>query len=112
MDTSILLGQRLNTIHNKIRLQQVFSKMDSRFPNIFKDIPVLWKEKCLTALAQKCTHNKRRRLSCHNAPVISRNTETPVVSDRPFELAPEPARTLSRVHYDNFPRTFGTIGAF
>jgi hypothetical protein len=56
-----LLDQKLNTLINKQQLQRAFATLRNEYPHTFDGVPQEWKDKCLTALAQKCTHNMRRR---------------------------------------------------
>ena len=57
-----ILGLRLNTQRNKDRLEPVVSSVVARFRDTFQGIPEGWTARCLQAIAQKCTNNRRRRV--------------------------------------------------
>ncbi len=52
-----ILGNKLNHIRIKNELQNIFTNIQCRFPMTFENIPAVWQDKCLTAIAQKCNHN-------------------------------------------------------
>jgi hypothetical protein len=56
-----VLGLLLKQPVVKKKLQPIFTYIIQRFPAIFENIPCAWREKCLTAIAQKCNYNMRRR---------------------------------------------------
>jgi hypothetical protein len=55
-----LLKTKFNTVNSKERLQPVFTSINKQFPTTFDTIPDTVKKKSLTALAQKCSYNKKR----------------------------------------------------
>ncbi len=72
-----ILGSPLNTEHAKSLLQQAFSAVELKYPIVFTPLPLPWKQRCLTAIAQKCNENKkkqhdrlqnRRHVSSFNSP--------------------------------------------
>ena len=56
-----VLGLLLKQPDVKKKLQPIFINIIKRFPETFENIPNVWREKCLTAIAQKCNYNMRRR---------------------------------------------------
>jgi hypothetical protein len=56
-----VLGLLLKQPVVKKKLQPIFTFIIQRFPATFKNIPCAWREKCLTAIAQKCNYNMQRR---------------------------------------------------
>ena len=59
-----LLGKRMNTSTSKHQLSPVFQTLYTRYQSVFDAIPSsanTWKDKCMTALAQRCNYNKKRR---------------------------------------------------
>ncbi len=61
MTTLDLLEERLNIVKVKAVLQQGFTVIYCEFNNVFCDVLELWKNRCLTFLAQWCNYNKRRQ---------------------------------------------------
>lgn len=57
-----ILGLRLNTQRNKDRLEPILLLVVARFQDTFQGIPEGWIARCLQAIAQKCTNNRRRRV--------------------------------------------------
>ncbi len=60
MTTLDLLEERLNTVRVKAVLWWGFTVIYCEFNNVFCDVPELWKDRCLTFLAQWCNYNKQR----------------------------------------------------
>lgn len=54
-----ILGNKLNQIMVKNKLHIIFANIQCCFPMTFENIPDAWREKCLTAIAQKCNYNMR-----------------------------------------------------
>jgi hypothetical protein len=61
MSSHKVLGLHLKQSGIKEKLQSIFINIIERFLETFEDIPDTWREKCLTAIAQKCNYNMRRR---------------------------------------------------
>jgi len=61
MTTLDLLEERLNTVRVKAVLQWGFTVIYCEFNNVFCDVSELWKNRCLTFLAQWCNYNKQRQ---------------------------------------------------
>ena len=57
-----MLGLRLNEVRNRSRLDQVFRNVIETFPTVFTGIPEPWQSRCLSAIAQKCNNNRKRRV--------------------------------------------------
>ena len=57
MSSHKVLGLLLKQPDVKKKLQPIFINIIERFPETFENIPKVWREKCLTAIAQKCNYN-------------------------------------------------------
>ena len=68
-----ILGHKLNQSLVKKQLKLILANIILRFSTTFDDIPLLWREKCLMAIAQKCNYNMRR--SMHRQTTISGSSE-------------------------------------
>lgn len=80
-----MLGLLLKQPAVKKRLQPIFTVIVQRFPATFENIPKAWREKCLTAIAQKCSYNMRRRRVRSESPAHTTDME---VQDRLRSPAP------------------------
>ena len=57
-----ILGHKLNQSLVKKQLKLILANIIPRFSTTFDAIPLLWREKCLMAIAQKCNYNMRRSM--------------------------------------------------
>ena len=55
-----ILESPLNTEHAKSLLQQAFSAVELKYPTVFTPLSLPWKQRCLTAITQKCNENKKK----------------------------------------------------
>jgi hypothetical protein len=62
MRSQNILGHKLNQNLVKKQLKPIFANIIPRFSTTFDAIPLLWREKCLMAIAQKCNYNMRRSI--------------------------------------------------
>jgi hypothetical protein len=68
MRTHNILGHRLNKSHVKRQLNLLLADIVCRFSTTFNNIPHSWRDKCLTAIAQKCNYNMRQRTIKQGSP--------------------------------------------
>ena len=62
MRSQNILGHRLNQSLVKKQLKPILANIILSFSTTFDTIPLLWREKCLMAIAQKCNYNMRRSI--------------------------------------------------
>src|SRR6266436_10049493 len=62
MRSQNILGHKLNQSLVKKQLKLILANIILRFSTTFDAIPLLWREKCLMAIAQKCNYNMRRSI--------------------------------------------------
>jgi hypothetical protein len=62
MRSQNILGHKLNQSLVKKQLKLILANIILRFSTTFDAIPLLWREKCLMAIAQKCNYNMRRSM--------------------------------------------------
>jgi hypothetical protein len=62
MRSQNILGNKLNQSLVKKQLKLILDNIILRFSTTFDTIPLLWREKCLMAIAQKCNYNMRRSM--------------------------------------------------
>ena len=106
MRTHNILGHRLNKSHVKRQLNLLLDDIVCRFSTTFDNIPHSWRDKCLTAIAQKCNYNMRRQTMKQGSPDHGseimdqgRNLET--------TLSGSEAATDSKPEIGSDPRTKG-----
>jgi hypothetical protein len=73
MRSQNILGHKLNQNLVKKQLKLILANIILRFSTTFDTIPLLWREKCLMAIAQKYNYNMRR--SMRRQTTISRSSE-------------------------------------
>ena len=66
--THNILGHRLNKSYVKRQLNLLLADIVCRFSTTFNNIPHSWRDKCLTAIAQKCNYNMRQRTIKQGSP--------------------------------------------
>src|SRR5580692_9279226 len=59
MRSQNILGHKLNQSLVKKQLKLILANIILSFSTTFDTIPLLWREKCLMAIAQKCNYNMR-----------------------------------------------------
>jgi hypothetical protein len=77
MSSHKVLGLLLKQPDVKKKLQPIFINIIEHFPETFENIPNVWREKCLTAIAQKCNYNMRRRRRGSVSPAHITEVEAP-----------------------------------
>ena len=78
MRSQNILGHKLNQSLVKKQLKPILANIVPHFSTTFDAIPLLWREKCLMAIAQKCNYNTRR--SIRRQTTMSRSPEHPADS--------------------------------
>ena len=72
MGSQNILGHKLNQSLVKKQLKLILANIIHRFSTTFNAIPLLWRKKCLIAIAQKCNYNMwrsmRRRSTISGSP--------------------------------------------
>jgi len=108
MTTLDLLEERLNIIKIKAVLWWGFIVIYCEFNNVFCDVSELWKDRCLTFLAQWCNYNKRRQMkkkriskrieehSSASASNVPQSTETSL-SSYTDDKKPEPLKKVQNI---------------
>ena len=90
MSSHNILGNKLNQITVKNKLHIIFANIQCRFPTTFENIPDAWREKCLTAIAQKCNYNMRRRATRSWSPCqLTGSRGQAAAGDMPLRSEPE-----------------------
>jgi hypothetical protein len=108
MRSQNILGQKLNQSLVKKQLKPILANIVPHFSTTFDAIPLLWREKCLMAIAQKCNYNTRRSMrrqttisgsSEHLADSMCRDVTEPSSSkaEPADELRPFHVRTLESI---------------
>ena len=108
MTTLDLLEERLNIIRVKAVLWWGFIVIYCEFNNVFCDVSELWKNRCLTFLAQWCNYNKQRQMkkkriskrieehSSASASNVPQSTETSLPSYTD-DKKPEPLKAVQNI---------------
>jgi hypothetical protein len=98
MSSHKVLGLLLKQPGVKKKLQPIFINIIERFPETFENIPNVWREKCLTAIAQKCNYNMRRRRGGSVSPAHIAEVEAPGQLGSPAlksdAIGPSPSKYL------------------
>jgi len=115
MTTLNLLEERLNIVRVKAVLWWEFIIIYCEFNNVFCDVPELWKNRCLTFLAQWCNYNKRRwmkkkrisrRVEEHgsapasNVPQLTEISLFSYIDDKKSESLKAVQNTMIQIHWD------------
>ncbi len=115
MTTLNLLEERLNIIRVKAVLQWGFTVIYHKFNNVFCDVSELWKNRCLTFLAQWCNYNKQRQMkkkkisrrveehnpaSASNVPQSIKISLPSYIDNKKSEPLKEVQNIIMQVHWD------------
>jgi len=115
MTTLDLLEERLNIVKVKAVLWWGFTVIYHKFNNVFCDVFKLWKNRCLTFLAQWCNYNKQRqtkkkrifkRIEEHDSASASNVPQSTEISLLSYtdDKKPEPLKkvqnTMIQVHWN------------
>ena len=88
MRSQNILGHKLNQNLVKKQLKPIFANIIPRFSTTFDAIPLLWREKYLMAIAQKCNYNMRRSIRRRTTkPASLTKSASPTKSTSPTKSA-------------------------
>ena len=98
MSSHKVLGLLLKQPDVKKELQPIFINIIEHFPETFENIPKVWLDKCLTAIAQKCNYNMQRRRGGSVSPAYIAEVEAPGQLGSPAStsdaIGPSPSKYL------------------
>ncbi len=115
MTTLDLLEERLNTVKVKAVLWQGFTVIYCKFNDVFCDVLKLWKNRCLTFLAQQCNYNKQRQMKkkrifrrveehdpapASNVPQLTEISLPSYIDDEKPESLKKVQNTIMQVHWN------------
>jgi len=115
MTTLDFLEERLNIVRVKAVLQWGFTVIYCEFNDVFCDVLKLWKDRCLTFLAQWCNYNKQRQMKkkrisrrveehgsapASNVPQSTEISLPSYIDDKKSEPLKKVQNTMMQVHQD------------